>query len=126
MFIIAIPIPGNRSHSCSFAQGPGVVGGRWGFGYPNFGRSVLGCIEADVCKFILNTSFLQHCFFRDLQDRHVFAHLEDEFALWESGLEATKSALAEHHLGEKQSTGEKKKNEPHRGGGAGKNGGSRK
>ena len=48
MFIIAIPIPGNRSHSCSFAQGPGVVEGRWGFGYPNFGRSVLGCIEAVV------------------------------------------------------------------------------
>ena len=52
--------------------------------------------------------------FRDLQDWQAFAHLEFR-------LETTESALSEHHLGEKQCTGEKT-GEPHRRGGAVKKG----
>ena len=41
----------NAIHSCLVDKVGGGVGGRvLGVGCPNFGRSVLGCIQADVCN----------------------------------------------------------------------------
>ena len=70
---------------------------------PNYGKSVLDCVEPDFCNEKL-CRILQA-----LRDWHAFAFLQ-------SCLEATKSALSEHQPGEEHCTGEKTSEPDRRGG----------